>query len=330
MSRHEPLNSRVFDLLQEIVGKSFEGDYIYRGEPKNYTRISSTLYRQYEETIDTEHFDIENAQKEMLEQVRAYTSFSDETDILTELQHFGGKTNLIDFTSDYLIALFFACDSSFTKDGRIVLLDKASRPQEIKSPKKNQNSRVISQKSIFVQASCGYIDENSVKIVSIPADLKKVALDYLTKHHGISTETIYNDVFGYIQNQEKHQPAYAEFYIAYTYLNRDEFEKAKKHYDKAIELNPLISAYVNRAAAKHGLGCHRAAIADCNIALRFDQRDAFAYYYRGLARKSLEEYEDAVEDLRQAKTLAQEQGPEDLLIAINKELNDLKLNDSNK
>lgn len=318
----------MFKLLQEIVEKSSEGDYIYRGEPECYCKISSTLYRQYEGRIETAHFKIEDAQKEMLEQVKIYTSFSDETDILTELQHFGGKTNLIDFTCDYLIALFFACDGSFAKDGRIILLDKASRPHEITSPKKNLNNRVISQKSIFVRSPSGYIDDSFVDALVIPKELKKVALAYLTKHHGISSNTIYSDIFGYIQNQEKHQPAYAEFYIAYTYLNRGEFEEAKKHYDKAIELNPLISAYVNRAAAKHGLGCHQAAIADCNIALRFDQRDAHAYYYRGLARKSLEEYEDAEEDLSYAKTLAEDQGLEDLLAALNEEPNDLKSKDS--
>ena len=329
MSQHEPLDPRMFDLLQEIVGKSFEGDYIYRGESECYPRISSTLYRQYEDEIDTEHFDIEYAQKEMLEQVKAYTSFSDETDILTELQHFGGKTNLIDFTCDYLIALFLACDGSFTEDGRIILLDKASRPHEIKSPKKNQNNRVISQKSIFVQSPNGYIDDSSVEIVSIPKDLKKVALDYLKKHHGITTETIYNDILGYIQNQEKHQTAYAAFYIAYTYLDRENFEEALRHYDKAIELNPLISAYTNRGAAKFGLGCYRAAIADCDIAIGFDPRDAIAYYNRGRARKSLGERSLAEEDLRQAEILAQEQGPEDLLSVLNQEPDDLKSNDSN-
>ena len=330
MGQHEPLDPRMFDLLQEIVEKSSEGDYIYRGEPECYCKISSTLYRQYEGKIDTEHFEIEYAQKEMLEQVKAYTSFTDETDILTELQHFGGKTNLIDFTCDYLIALFFACDSSFNRDGRIILLDKASRPHGITSPKKNQNNRVISQKSIFVRQPGGYIDDSFVETLIIPKELKKVALAYLTKHHGISSDTIYNDIFGYIQNQEKHQPAYAEFYIAYTYLNKGEFEEAKRHYDRAIELNPLISAYVNRAAAKRGLGCHRGAIADCNIALRFDQGDAIAYYQRGLARKSLGEYKDAEEDLRQAKTLAEEQGLEDLLTALNNEPNDVKSNGSNK
>ena len=43
---------------------------------------------------------------------------------LTELQHFGGYTNLIDFTTDSHIALFFACDGSRGKPGRIILLEK--------------------------------------------------------------------------------------------------------------------------------------------------------------------------------------------------------------
>ena len=42
-------------------------------------------------------------------------------EILTEIQHYGGKTNLIDFTTDYLIALFFACDGHHDKEGRIIM-----------------------------------------------------------------------------------------------------------------------------------------------------------------------------------------------------------------
>ena len=47
-------------------------------------------------------------------------------EILTEIQHYGGKTNLIDFTTDYFIALFFACDGHHDKKGRIIL-QKAGR-----------------------------------------------------------------------------------------------------------------------------------------------------------------------------------------------------------
>ena len=186
------------DLLQEIEEQSSQGEYIYRGEPECYQRISSTLYRQYEKVIETEDFDIEFAQEEMLEQVKRYTSFTDDTDILTELQHFGGNTNLIDFSGDYLIALFFACDGSFDKDGRLILFDKASRPHQITLPRKNQNHRVISQKSIFVRSPTGCIGESEVRIVSVPKELKQEAMEHLEKYHGISTGSIYNDLLGYI------------------------------------------------------------------------------------------------------------------------------------
>lgn len=136
MNNPESVDSRMQNLLQRIREQSSQGEYIYRGEPEHYDKISSTLYREYKELIQTAQFDIQIAQQEMLEQVKAYTDFTDETDVLTELQHYGGKTNLIDFTTDYLIALLFACDSSPDKDGRVILLNKNSNQGKISSPKK--------------------------------------------------------------------------------------------------------------------------------------------------------------------------------------------------
>ena len=100
--------SRVLEKIQKIAEKSADGDYIYRGEPEHYKKVSSSLYRKYSD-IDAEHFDIEVFQDEMLEAAKGYTSETKEFEILTELQHYGGATNLIDFTTDYLIAFFFAC-----------------------------------------------------------------------------------------------------------------------------------------------------------------------------------------------------------------------------
>ena len=302
MSHRKSSSSKVPDLLREIVEKSSVGDYIYRGEPECFPKISSTFYRQYEDKIDTDHYDIEIAQKEMLEQVRAYASFEDETDILVELQHFGGKTNLIDFTLDFLVALSFACDSSHDKDGRIILLDVASRPGQIKSPKKNQNNRVISQKSIFVQTPSGSIKSNEVVIVPIPKEMKQPTMAYLKKHHGISMETIYNDILGYIQNQEKHQTAYTEFFIGYTYAMSGEHERAISHYDATLRLNPNVrSAQINRGIAKAELGENEEAIADYNVVLGFDPRDADAYFNRATAyvrlgriAEALLDYSDAI------------------------------------
>ncbi len=331
MNLREPLSLGIQDVIQEIIEKSSQGDYIYRGEPKHFPIISSTLYRQHEKEIDTEHFDIEISQKEMLEIVKKYTDFADHTDILTELQHYGGKTNLIDFTNDYLVALFFACDSSYSEDGRVILLDRATRKYQIESPKKNQNNRVISQKSIFVRSPTGFIDDSEVEFVSIPSKLKQVAMEHLSKYHGITTETIYSDIMGFVQNQQKHQTAYTEFYIGYTYFDKGCYEKALKHYDTTINLNPYVTAaYSNRAGALFYLGHYERAIKDCDRALEFNPNDALAYYHRGLARKKRKEYSAAKEDFERARGFAREQGLSEVSQFSSDQLNTLNEKDTSE
>ena len=303
MSESDSNDSKIQKLLQSIREKSSQGEYIYRGERKQYDKISSGLYRKYAKEIDAKEFDIQTAQREMLEQVKAYTDFTDETDMLTELQHYGGKTNLIDFTTDCLIALFFACDGSLHQDGRVILLDKNSNQGTISSPKKNQNNRVISQKSIFFQAPKGYLNEkdSAVEIISIPKEMKQPVLGYLRKHHGIAMHTIYNDIFGYIQNQNKHQGAYTEFYIGLAFQDKGKYREAIQHYDEAIRINPQdADAYNNRGNAKFALGLYRDAIADCDRAIHLNPQYTAAYYNRGTAQHALGRHHEAIADYDQA------------------------------
>ena len=128
----DELLCNVRDIIREIEEKSSLGDYIYRGEPERheespyYGKICSSLYRQYAR-IEADEFDIEVVQEEILADAKAYSHDTDDPfEILTKLQHHGGKTNLIDFTTDYLIALFFACDrsDSLKEDGRLILFKK--------------------------------------------------------------------------------------------------------------------------------------------------------------------------------------------------------------
>ena len=305
MSEPETDDSKIQNLLQRIREKSSQGEYVYRGEPEQHGKIASGLYLKYKDAIQAQEFDIQIAQKEMLEQVKAYTDFTDETDVLTELQHYGGKTNLIDFTTDYLIALFFACDGSLNKDkdGRVILLNKNSNQGTISSPKKNQNNRVISQKSIFFQSPKGYLDEedSTVEIISISKEMKQPVLNYLRKYHGITTHTIYNDIFGYIQNQEKHQPAYVEFFIGLTFYMKGDYKKAVEHYDQAIRLSPQIGpSYNNRGIAKGELVKYEEAIADFNKAISLNPQDASAYNNRGITKEKLKKYEEAIADFNEA------------------------------
>ena len=318
MSESETNDSKIQNLLRRIRKRSMQGEYVYRGEPEKYKKISSAFYRKYEKKIEEEKFDIQIAQNGMLAQVKGYTDFTDETDVLTELQHYGGKTNLIDFTTDYFIALFFACDGSPKKNGRVILLNRESSPGTITSPKKNQNNRAISQKSIFFQSPKGYLEEkdSAVAIIPIPRGMKQHILNYLKKYHDITTHTIYNDIFGYIQNQEKHHGAYTEFYIGLTSHKKERYQEAIEHYDQSIEINPQHAiAYYNRGLAKSALEQYHDAIADFDQTIRINHHDALsdfdrairinpqnamAYYSRGLAKHALGQYHEAIADFDQA------------------------------
>ena len=287
--------NRVLEKICEVAEKSSSGDYVYRGEPDCYPTVSSNLYREYEEEIEEESFEIDVVQEEILDEARKYTrETADALEILTELQHHGGKTNLIDFTTDYLIALFFACDGEHDKAGRVILLEKESDDYKVEKPPKTIN-RVESQKSIFVQASEGFVEPD--KVVTVPQDLKQAMLNYLRKHHDISTETIYNDLHGFITKRSIHESAYTQFYKGLTCQNRGWYDKAVGHYTEALALKPdLHEAYNNRGNAYFQKGDFDNAIKNLTTAIERNPDFATAYYNRGTAYLEKGELDNAIKD----------------------------------
>ena len=321
----------VQDVIRAIEAKSAGGGYIYRGERKCYTKVSSNLYREYD--IDEEHFDIEVVQKEMLGDAKKHlgdlpqdfrTDFAtflnvieedtDETvnfEILTEIQHYGGKTNLIDFTTDYSIALFFACDGRHDKPGRVIL-QKTNEIKDIINYPQNPRHRVIAQKSVFVRPPKGFIEPRKKDIVIIPANLKKLVLQHLRTYHGISTETIYNDLHGFIKNQDIHGGAYTHFYKGFAYqkkgneattsaVKQEQYEKSIDHYTEALKLNPqLTTIYNNRGSVYDNKGDPDNAIKDFTKAIKIKPDDADVYHGRGLAYGKKGDLKLAIEDFTKA------------------------------
>ena len=268
MHQQDTFPSKIFDIIQEIANLSVDGNYLFRGEPEHHRKISSTLYRECERIVkeaglenEFSDFDIEAIEKEILKQVNAFIPRGEHTSdlsILTQLQHYASQTNLIDFTTDFNIALFFACDGQPGKDGRVILqkrnLVSIEQPSGVRH-------RVSAQKSVFIRPKWGYIDTNEAnyKVVNIPACLKEDILRYLQNTQEITTETIYNDIHGYIRNREIHESTYREFYLAFAYQDKAEkienpkekhalWDKAIEHYTNAISHNPNFHpAYANRS-----------------------------------------------------------------------------------
>ena len=312
--------SRILEKICEIAEKSASGDCIFRGEtelheePPYCGRVSSNLCREYWGDIEEESFEIEFVQKEILDEAKKY-SHKEEFEILTELQHYGSKTNLIDFTTDYLIALFFACDGSPGKNGRVILQKRSLVESFLEQPREPRN-RVIAQKSIFVRPPKGYIDPDEV--ITIESDLKQPMLEHLRNSHDISTETIYNDLHGFITNRSIHESAYTQFHKGMTCQKRGDsakkqreeqrwYNKAIEHYTEAIRLKPDLSiAYNNRGIVYEKKGKTDLAIADYNRAIELAPENAGAYNNRGLAYRAQNEPDRALQDFSRAVELAPE------------------------
>ena len=146
----------VLDVVNKLAQMSVRDTYLYRGEPECYPKVSSSLYREYPEVA--ENLDISYVQEAMLEVAREFVGEINENDLLAELQHFECSTNLIDFTTDYHIALFFACDGQSEKDGRVILLHETD--YQIMKPKSPTN-RVIAQKERIRSTSQGILSNQA-------------------------------------------------------------------------------------------------------------------------------------------------------------------------
>ncbi len=313
-------------IIDELLNKCKDGNYIFRGTTSIYSNteygISSSLYREYAKSKDNsqespfnEHFHPINIEKEIVNKAkRLFPDNARNIEILTELQHYGGKTTLIDFSYNLYIALFFACGGKFSEDGEVILFNLANTKTKrtidykendltisIIKPAIAQISkmRVAFQSSVFVYAPRGYIDKAKLKYKThtIKKKHKSLILDFLRKVHNITVDTIYNDLIGFIDNEENYKSANAEFYRGLSAQEQGDNRQAIEFYNKAIKINPkLAEAYNNRGLAKAAIGQYQQAIEDYDKALEINPRDAGAYTNRGLAKSAIGQHQQAIED----------------------------------
>lgn len=142
----------------------------------------------------------------------------DDWDLLVIAQHFGMKTRLLDWTSNPLAALFFACNDWKKGDVYVYALDAnryLKEPQkgpfdtgrtQVIRPKLN-NPRIIAQHGWFTahkysKSSKKFVplEKNneileSVQEIKIPEDTREKLLKSLDRH-GVSSRTLFPDLEG--------------------------------------------------------------------------------------------------------------------------------------
>ena len=309
----------ALDLITTLARLASQGRFIFRGEARSTNqRITSSLYRHIDSQYPGVRFDpitFSQIQKEMLGAARQFTSEVDEHQILATLRHNGGPVNLVDFTSDYNVALFFACDGSAadnSEDGRLIVLDKDRLATF--TPKVPTN-RVLAQKSIFVVPSegRGIIPNSEVeRILNIPARLKPVLLKHLEDSHDIRLETIYNDLLGFIGLKDRFISPFAELTVSSMAADRGDFNSALHRLDALIDVPPYdVLARFERGKIHNEMGKYTNAVEDLSAFIAVGSNLptdnlAVAHMERGRGFLHLGEIEPATEDFQRAKQLFSE------------------------
>lgn len=217
---------RDIEEYNENLQKHYKKYHPHREIPNLLTPISDYLVQQIQRDeieIARSHIrEFDPKPLTLMELVNDHAALgkysSQDVDLLTEIQHLGGSTVLIDFTRNPDIALYFACRMLTTtkfpdtckeseKCGRVIIMPRSDYDDVGIITPKYCNNRVMTQFSVFVlPGQQGYIDaveDSRFKTVNIPDVLKPAILQYLETNKGITDAIIFNDIHGYIEFQEK-------------------------------------------------------------------------------------------------------------------------------
>ena len=316
---------KIRKVIGDIVEKAADGDYIYRGESEMHPKVCSGLYRAYAD-LKLRDFDVPETENPDASEVTNSAMLMDESEglivegakkylpemdkaedfqILATLQHYGGKTNLIDFTEDFLVALFFACEGEDYMDGRIILLKREKdNSYEVGEPPRTI-PRAEAQKSVLVRAPKGFLDPNQYKEILIDNSLKQTMLTYLENCHGISPKRIYSDIHGFVRFQDIHLPPYQAFANGKDYERigdqmEDELKRLKDREKTPCPSEPppaqkTIDSLKKQIQAAYAKALEHYAEASKRKADLWD-----AYIRRGAVHQKKSEYDKAINVYTQA------------------------------
>jgi len=137
MNDTDKASSKIAEYLIELSKRtSASGTYAYRGQKNADRGVESAAHRRLKnmsESFADEWF-INYHEKVIIEPARMNgygvkdgREVSD-LELLAELQHYGAATCLIDFTRDFLVALWFACqaykgEKKTEQDGKVFVLN---------------------------------------------------------------------------------------------------------------------------------------------------------------------------------------------------------------
>ncbi|MDE2716957.1 MAG: tetratricopeptide repeat protein [Chloroflexota bacterium] len=312
--------STVAAFLTEI--ESY-GDAVYRGQAKAEWRVDCSAARRLAPGAKGEDLG------KVTHSLAAYTEIllrgalrhvgncpelpprSSELEILAQLQHQGAATGLIDFTTEALVALWFACNEHLEEDGAVYILPRSevrlvAEPEArmhgvmkyfeqpsvredrlyLWSPRGLQG-RPASQASVFVFGRPFLWPRQLWKVVVAQAS-KPALLAELQAEHGLAADTLFPDLAGYGHANSVSKPFGTDRIV-------------RNWEDRVAEIpgdrpRSMARAYVCWGIAYGEAGQLDQAIERFTEAISLDPRAIDAHVNRAWANSELGNFEDAIPD----------------------------------
>ena len=264
---------RINQYLQKL-NKKLQGEYdnffyIFRGHPSDKFELNCTAFRHNDDRKNKIHL-LDDQKKLIADFKMKGFDYSKEKqrrlndiELLADMRHYGSPSCLIDFTSDFMIALWFACYEKPEKKGEIFILncyetDAFLRvtPKDIEEnidhfidTKSNHlwywiperfNQRLTDQDAVFVLGE-NIIPKERYQSIIVEKDDKKIILDELEKFFDYSKSTLFSDKYAIAENYKEKMKVKEEFLFDQSvyYIQTKEFQKAKNLLDIIISQDDL-------------------------------------------------------------------------------------------
>ncbi|MDD9810403.1 MAG: FRG domain-containing protein [Gammaproteobacteria bacterium] len=331
------MNAPAKSLVAKYLGQlaemtSHDGIYAYRGQANAGWEVESAAYRRLKKgkseaeskAINQQYF-IDYHRQEILEPARMNgygikngQKLSD-LELLAELQHNGAATCLIDFTRDFFVALWFACQSykdedGGEQDGKVFVLN-TNNPETFRSIEQNDMHHKGGVEAVlnFQTREQEKGDEGKVSFEGAPSY-------WHWSPHGMNQRILRQNslfVFGKpnvdgelmkkitIPQAEKSDVLRELEMLGTTreslFRDMPGFANLHGHEESVTLSSPLENFRAGNAAAQEGE--LNKAVGLYSKAVKNDRCYAEAYHGRAIAQFKLKKYEEALRDLDKAISL---------------------------
>lgn len=260
--------------IESLVAAIGRGN-LFRGEAEHFPNVTSTLYRRFRSVLSKtitppllqeqlarfawKHFgrELDEYKRNTGEIVSWSGGFDpvkfseDAIRVWSMMQHLGAATNLIDFSTDPNVALFFACSASLENDGRVLILVENHGYDLISA--KWPSKRIKAQKSQFVWSPEGYVANEKIRVVNVPHELKVPVLKWLKRQSPpVSHSTMYDDMPGYVRNSVMYERALCRYYRSFRQAD-DSVASAREKADAGQDVTESLQGFFDAAEKMQAL-----------------------------------------------------------------------------